>query len=397
MTIEVRPLGVTCNLSCQYCYQNPMRDANNMSKKYDINKMKRAIEKQNDSFVLFGGEPLLLDEADLEELWSWGFKRYGFNGTQTNGALINENHIRMFKQYRVNVGISIDGPGELNDVRWSGSLEKTRANTLKTEQAIVRLCEEGIPPSLIVTLHRMNATLEKLPILHDWLHYLEDLGVTNVRLHILETESSIIKQKYGLSTMENIKALLSFVTLETKLKQLKFDAFHDMENLLIGRDQYTACVWRGCDPYTTAAVRGVEGNGQSSNCGRTNKSGIDFTKADQPGYERYLALYNTPQEYGGCQGCRFFLVCKGQCPGTAMDHDWRNRTQDCEVWKQLYINIEKRLKKRRIRTISLDPNLKYLEQEMIKAWTQGINPTLQETLAQMRVNIMEEKKTDEFN
>ena len=41
----------------------------------------------------------------------------------------------------------------------------------------------------------------------------------------------------------------------------------------------------------TGAVRGVEGNGQTSNCGRTNKDGIDFTKANTAGYERYLALY----------------------------------------------------------------------------------------------------------
>ena len=27
MSIELRPLGVACNLACHYCYQNPQRDA----------------------------------------------------------------------------------------------------------------------------------------------------------------------------------------------------------------------------------------------------------------------------------------------------------------------------------------------------------------------------------
>ncbi len=27
MSVELRPLGVQCNIQCQYCYQNPQRDA----------------------------------------------------------------------------------------------------------------------------------------------------------------------------------------------------------------------------------------------------------------------------------------------------------------------------------------------------------------------------------
>jgi uncharacterized protein len=90
-----------------------------------------------------------------------------------------------------------------------------------------------------------------------------------------------------------------------------------MRNLLQGRDERTTSVWNGCDPLTTQAVRGVEGNGQRTNCGRTNKSGIDYRKADAPGFERYLSLYLTPFEAGGCQGCRFFLAYSAATSDTA--------------------------------------------------------------------------------
>jgi len=165
---------------------------------------------------------------------------------------------------------------------------------------------------------------------------------------------------------------------------LRFDVFKDMEKLLLAKDEHTTCVWRACDAYTTSAVQGVEGNGQSSNCGRTNKDGIDFIKADRPGYERYIALYHTPQEYGGCQGCRFFLVCKGQCPGTALDGDWRNRTEHCEVWKKLYRHIEDHLLDKGYFPVSVQPNRKYLEQAMLDAWASGNNPSMQQTLAAMQ-------------
>jgi radical SAM protein with 4Fe4S-binding SPASM domain len=383
VSVELRPLGVNCNIACQYCYQNPQRDAGNLVKTYDIEIMKEAVLSEGGPFVLFGGEPLLMPTADLEALWAWGLEQFGQNSVQTNGTLIDDEHIRLFKQYQVHVGISIDGPGELNDARWAGSLEKTRQATRRSEQAIERLCREGIPPSLIITLHRGNGAADKLGIMHDWLRYLESLGVSSVRLHVLEVESASVGQKYALSVPENIDALISFAELEGELSTLTFDIFKDIENLLLANDDQATCVWMACDPYTTEAVRGVEGHGRRSNCGRTNKDGIDFTKADTAGYERTIALYHTPQAYAGCQGCRFFLVCKGQCPGTAVDGDWRNRTEHCEVWKKLFRIVEDRLLDQGKFPISAQPNRVYLEQEMLKAWTSGRNPTMRATMQAM--------------
>src|SRR5262252_1122280 len=97
--LEVRPLGVKCNIQCQYCYQNPQRDAGDLSRSYDIDLMKAAIKAEGGPFALFGGEPLLVAEQDLENLWAWGLEQFGYNTVQTNGTLISDEHIRMFKTY----------------------------------------------------------------------------------------------------------------------------------------------------------------------------------------------------------------------------------------------------------------------------------------------------------
>ena len=383
MSVEVRPVGVTCNIQCQYCYQNPQRDAGNVARSYDLVAMKAAIEREGSAFTLFGGEPLMVPEPDLEDLWSWGFERFGGNSLQTNGSLINDNHIRMFKQYRVYVGISIDGPGELNDIRWAGSLGRTREATAKTETAIARLCAEGIPPSLIVTLHRGNATPDKLPAMHDWLREIEALGVASARLHILEVDHDLVGQKYALSPAENLEAFLSFAALERELATLRLDVFQDMRSLLMGDDNSTTCVWNGCDTYATQAVHGIEGSGQSSNCGRTNKDGIDFTKSSTPGFERYLALFQTPQEHGGCKGCRFFLMCKGQCPGTAIDGDWRNRTEHCDVWKGLYRHLEDEMLDHDLVPLSVRPDRHVIEARFMARWAEGQNTTIASVLHEL--------------
>jgi uncharacterized protein len=380
MGIEVRPLGVSCNIQCQYCYQNPERDAGNEVREYDLDRMKAAIEQEGGPFSMFGGEPLLVPEDDLEELFRWGFERFGRNNIQTNGSLINGHHMEMFKRYSVHVGISIDGPGELNDARWAGSLAATRKRTARSEQAIVDLCHAGLSPSLIITLHRLNAVEGRLQLLLEWVRQLAELGVGSIRLHLLEVENAAVRLKYSLSDAENLTALLSFSRLEEELPTMSFDLFQDMRRMLIGLDHKTTCIWNGCDPYTTRAVRGVEGNGQRTNCGRTNKDGIDFAKSDEPGFERYLALYQTPQEVGGCQGCRFFLMCKGQCPGTSIDGDWRNRTEHCAVWKALYEVFEREVTDVGLIPISLHPIRARLEAAFLAVWTAGGHPSMNQLL-----------------
>jgi len=288
----------------------------------------------------------------------------------------------MFKQYHVTVGISLDGPGDLNDVRWQGTLEKTREATAKSEGAIRRLCQEGIPPSLIITLHRGNASPDKLPRLYAWVAELEAMGIRAVRLHLLESESALVRARYALSTEQNIVVLLGFLELQKSLHGLTFDLFSDMRRMLVGEDHGITCIWNACDPYTTHAVRGVEGQGQLSNCGRTNKDGIDFGKGNTPGYERYLALYQTPQESGGCSGCRFFLMCKGQCPGTAIDGDWRNRTEHCEVWKAVFARLESDLLSEAKQPLSLSARREQIERGLIDGWSQGRMTSVSNTMGE---------------
>ena len=381
--VELRPLGVRCNIQCHYCYQNPQRDAGNFNDEYDVERMKDAIMLEGGPFAMFGGEPLLVNERDLEDLWSWGAKQFGYNAIQTNGTLINDEHVRMFKAYNVTVGISLDGPGELNDVRWHGTLEKTRQATAKSERAIERLCQEGIPPCLIVTLHRDNASPEVLPRLCAWIKELDGMGVQSIRLHLLESENESIRARYALSTAENIAALLTFAKLEKSLSRIKFDLFSDMKQMLTGDDQLTSCVWNACDSYTTPAVRGVEGHGERSNCGRTNKDGIDFVKASTLGFERYIALYHTPQTAGGCSGCRFFLMCKGQCPGTAINGDWRNRSEHCEVWKTVYEHLESDLLNDGIEPLSLSVHRERVEQVLIDSWSQARSASVSDAVQQI--------------
>lgn len=358
-----------------------MRDAGNISNGYDLAKMIEGLEREGGPFTVFGGEALLTPLPVLEEIFKYGYDKFGNNAVQSNGALITPAHVELFKQYKVHVGLSLDGPGDLNDSRWAGSLEKTRAATRDSFEGLRLLLEAGLTPSIIVTLYRGNAVGMKLDKLMMWFYRLDDVGVRSIRLHLLEVENDVVRRDMALTTEENITALLALYKFQSKT-QIQFDLFQEMKRLLMGDDQGATCIWNACDPYTTVAVRGINGQGESSNCGRTNKEGIDWQKASQPGHERQVTLYNTPQAQLGCQDCRFFFACKGQCPGTAEQGDWRNRSEHCAIWMALFERMERDLIYEGFVPLSCDMTLRLkVDQVMLKYWEQGQNISIVDALS----------------
>lgn len=192
-------------------------------------------------------------------------------------------------------------------------------------------------------------------------------------MHVLEVDHPDVARRFRLTPEQSIAAMLSLAELESELGRIRFDMFKDILGLLQGKDQRVSCVWSACDPYTTDAVRAVDGLGESTNCARTNKEGVAWRKADQHGYERQLSLYHTPQEFNGCKGCRFFVMCKGECPGTGEGQDWRNRTDQCGTWKALFEHYERKLLDVGIAPVSRSPDLPVVERVMLDAWARGEN------------------------
>lgn len=435
MTVELTPRGVQCNLACTYCYQHPMRDAGNIGAEvpYDFGKMFAALEQENAPFTVFGGEALLTPLPDLIRIWEWGYEKWKQNGVQTNGVLITPEHISAFRKYAVHVGFSLDGPDELNDSRWAGTVQRTREATRKSFENLRACIAAGVSTSVIITLYRGNAVGDRLPRLKQWILELDQMGCRGIRIHLLEVDNPEVAAKMQLTPEENITALRELVALEKMLTRtyniaefptresaehellklhkleypraaiwerkddqgavtayvlwhqgLELDILTDMRKLLRADDDSVTCTWNPCDPYTTSAVRGVDGQGNRSNCGRTNKDGIGRLKAEHHGYERQLALYHTPYENGGCKGCRFFLACKGQCPGTAVGGDWRNRTADCRVWFTLFQDLETEMMFAGEMPISLSAERAELEQTMLTLWERGQNMSLQQVLTRLR-------------
>jgi len=336
MSVEVVP-SIACNLKCSYCYQDPMRLAGNFGAgRVQLDKVipaiKRALEGSTKDrvFTVFGGEPLLIPRLTLERLWGFGLQEYGRNSVQTNGELIDDDFIRLFSKYKVTVGLSIDGPWPLNEAR------SDEDGTKRSIENLNKLFISGNIPSLHIILNRHNASRERLPILIDWI---KEVGqkLSEIRIHLMEVDTEK-GSGVALKDWENETAFLALANIKTKAQ---LQPFLDMRRLLSCEDlNKVGCTWNACDPYTTPAVQGVDGDGTQSNCGRTNKDGVAYRKATTSGRERLLALHATAYEAGGCKNCRYFFACKGQCPGEGIDGDWRNRSIHCRSYYRVFEVLE---------------------------------------------------------
>jgi uncharacterized protein len=327
---------------------------------------------------------------DLEVLLAYAHVKFGGSGVQTSGSIMRDEHIELFKRYNVQLGFSIDGPNELNSLRVPRNpkipIESTTDNTMK----YIKLSKEaGLDVGLIITLHRENSTPERIPRLFNFIKWLWDLGIRSGNIHTLEIESTMPNHDFVLTQEENIWAYTQLAEFFKTLPDHGWNPFAEIKDLLMGNDQKTLCYWHRCDPLNTQAVHGIEGDGAISNCGRANKEGIDWVKAPDNYYARYISFYHTPQDMGGCNGCRFWTVCGGSCPGESDQGDFRNKTTHCSTQKAILSYYEKELIDEGELPITTSPLLPLVEQLVLNGLERGENLYLNTV-----ISMIEEMRTE---
>lgn len=145
-----------CNLSCVYCHFNEKKDSiheHEMNVYKILDNVIQSINQNNIPVFKIGfvgnGEPLM--DFDLLKSYILYIKDYLKNGriaayTITNGLLLNEEMLKFFKEYRINVGFSIDGIESIHN--------KYRCGTYSVVMNRINLYKEiyGYYPSMNCTV-----------------------------------------------------------------------------------------------------------------------------------------------------------------------------------------------------------------------------------------------------
>ncbi len=379
----------SCNLGCSYCYQTNARVVHNAKSAhdYDIDAMVESIEREwaweeknqggSAPTVLHGGEPLLMKKADLERLCKLNYDKHKKGSIQTNGVLLDDDHISIFKKFNIGVGVSIDGWGHLNISRqMGGDIQATLATTNKTLENMLRLCELHRPPGLITVLSRANAVDEPCSMEHlgpgdlgyseepiskrdhllNFLDWCAQHDIRNGRLNPCHVDVPWLRPMVELTNDELAEFWQGIIPYMND-RNFHFGQICEIRDVLIGLGQQT-CTKTYCDPINTQAERPIQEDGSIGNCEHVYAGeGVPFLRAEDNAVKdhRYILLAATPWEDGGCKGgphgqdgentCRWWAACSGQCPGQALDGDHRYRTRFCESWAALYQAVDDDFKK----------------------------------------------------
>ncbi len=120
----IMPVSSDCNLRCGYCYCH--RVSNQIRHKMTEDVLTVVMDKfigeypEYISFCWHGGEPLLVGKSffkkacDIQKRFQKENQEIE-NRLQTNATLIDKEWCHLFKENNFKIGISIDGPGVLND------------------------------------------------------------------------------------------------------------------------------------------------------------------------------------------------------------------------------------------------------------------------------------------
>jgi len=344
--------SLRCQAGCANCYERRIRRARGADREPDVAKLVEVvkawpkIEGSTSAPYLHGGEPLLFSDSELERLFEAAVERFGHVGVQTNGIAITGARIALFKKWKVDVGVSLDGDTpELNRGRWDApgmAAEDAERGTRRVVRNIKDLIEAGVPVSLMSTLWNYNARGEALS---EFIEFVLGMYALGIRHHTFHAGTAYELPEAELSMKDLGLAFRHLTEVCFQEPGRDWRPFRDVVDLMLGARE-AVCVFNGCDPWRTSSEEPAFEDGSIGCCLRAGASvdGIVALRADAFQDTRSIFLPQLAQDLGGCKGCRFWPVCRGNCPGSAIGGDWRLRTRHCEAWKSLYEDVERRLR-----------------------------------------------------
>lgn len=218
-----------CNIACKYCYfffggddsykENPAAIKDTTVQQF-IGFIEKAVKTHAMRIVrviLHGGEPLLLKKSKMEQLLI-GIEQ-ATPGVelqltiQTNAMLIDEEWIALFSRYKVQVGVSLDGPQDVNDV---GRIDKKGRGTYERTMAGVRLLFDAfkrgeiLKPGLLCVL---NPTVP-LPVLYH--HFVNELDFRHVDFLLPDSSHESAQSEELAYFPDNLRLLVRLYMSEKK-------------------------------------------------------------------------------------------------------------------------------------------------------------------------------------
>lgn len=365
VSMENGPIGVMwktvsedCNLACDYCYYSTCKGKPGKSiRKIDSVLLDSFIQEYMSlsqgmtSFAWQGGEPLLAGLDFFEEVVALQAKHAPANtvisnSLQTNGTLITERWARFFNRYHFLLGVSLDGPQAIHDLRRVDSQGGGSFDRVMT--GISHLRNYDVDFNILTVIHKGN--VGKAKELFEFYEQEEFRFVQFIPCMEFHSQHTAQPGKYEISPKEYGDFLCAaFDCWYNDGNPYISERFFDNMLSVYAHRESELCVHRKSCSQTLI----LEQNGDVFPCDfyihpdwKVGNVGVNrLTEIRRhPLYREFVELKTKLPE--SCPSCPWLSLCYGGCPRSrTWSDDMQTSGTDyfCESYRQVYAYAHERM------------------------------------------------------
>ena len=285
---------------------------------------------------LAGGEPTLA--LDLVERIGTHLRETGAEATialQTNGVRIDSRLAEICHRFRIDIGISVDGPPETH--------ERLRGHTAAVFQGLAFLSECGIPARVTTVLTSVNSDqLARLAltlasyrnIAGFGLDALVDKGRAVLDKDLFPDKNQVIR---GVRDLVNMMLILE-KKHRSRLRWRELDAVRTaLAETARERDYCYACRGESLAVHPDGTVYPCAQTAGDLSAAAGTVFSVDW--------ERLRRFYRSVRMKGDCNDCPLSGRCPGDCPSRLQYNAERENTTMCTVYRTIAAEITPGLQK----------------------------------------------------
>ena len=348
-SVLIKPASAVCNLDCEYCFYLD-RDADPYKALPARRMTEETLERLVDSYLFYsyphsifafqGGEPTLAGLKFFEKLVKFQ-EQYGRNGQsvsnslQTNAVLIDQSWCDLFRSYQWLLGVSLDGPQEINDLY---RFNKDKRGTWKrVVESVELLKKNNVDFNILCVLSQANVEKPK-----ELYRFFRGLGIDNLQfIPLAEFDGLGNRLPFTITAAQYGRFLCElFDVWWPERRKVRVRFFDNIAEAVAGQKPSTCTMHETCDSYVVVEYNGdvypcdffVEGGWKLGNV--TLDSWPEIARRTR----RYSFASKKTLAHPECQACEYQSICHGGCP--KFRHGPNRRFEDldyfCEAYKMIY-------------------------------------------------------------
>lgn len=287
-----------CNFNCTYCFEHDMKGKETSNN--NLNKIFRYVEKQLENnkvrLVLYGGEPLLLQNYNkIEKVLSFAQKNNIKVKIITNGYLLDA-FSKLLLKYKRNIDyllITLDGDKDQHDLtrkkkNKEGTYKKIVENILMADKLKIK------------TKIRVNIGMENQKYIIDFLLHNTICKTHDVSIHFIENNRCLASNTSVIARKNRIIIDLYNICLNQKNLTLEYPPLKQID-LMVNEDDFVLPLFDYCN---SSNIILFDNDGNMYNC----------TEACED--ERFLMRNDETVYYTNdhiCKSCYLAPICGGGC------------------------------------------------------------------------------------